>query len=251
MLCRATAPGCWRVVTGAGTGKLYSLLSSRKLHRVYIKCVRVRVCVKESVISLIYKTKQCRLSLPSGLLGEIFEKRHCSELNEAVAAWGRDTYTSLRLTVPPLMVCTHTHIRTLSRTHPLTDTMVCFPTSPITGLFIRVSYRQYWQPADTQSLWHTNTRSNTERQRNGGEERKISIIDPFWLRRPVRKTGEDPELEGKDRKERLLRLFTHPEPHNHTHTDVPTQCALASDVTLMLHMCPVLMAHKGTRLSAT
>lgn len=62
----------------------------------------------------------------------LFDRGHCSEANEAVTP------------PPPSVPSAVLHTLTgYTHTDALTDTMGCLPTSPITGLFIRVSYRQY------------------------------------------------------------------------------------------------------------
>lgn len=128
--------------------------------------------------------------------------------------WVQRSYGSLwSRHLHPSLLC-YTHWWTTHTDTP-TDTMGCLPTSPITGLFIRVSYRQYWQPADTQSLQHKQMEQQ-RRAREGGMEGKRPVIAVFcwgvlsanqeWVKAATAATSSAP---------------THPHTSSsHTHNDL-------------------------------
>lgn len=154
------------------------------------------VCLEWEKTSSVQFTKWNRACSSCAALAFTFSERCVTEGTAVgpVKQWESEQNRHLHL---PLLCsvthtdgpCTHTH------TDALTDTMGCLPTSPITGLFIRVSYRRYWQPADTQSLQH---KQMEHYRREGGA---------FWLRSPLRKTWR------KKRKSAASSTYT----SSHTH----------------------------------
>lgn len=98
----------------------------------------------------IYGKKKLEVLVTENLLHDAaFSFIACSLTEDtAVKQWSCGRQRSTYLLLPLLCSVTHTGLTTHTQTDALTDTIGCLPTSPITGLFIRDSYRQYWQPAD-------------------------------------------------------------------------------------------------------
>lgn len=164
MLHRATVPGCccWQVlalVCVAANRAFYSRTCKRWKAASCLHSVRERKKKKENDLITLNSQNETMHAFAAfwPLLLVNDPRREALQWGQWSSGSQRSRHLHLHLHLPLLCSATHTdgpHTRTHARTDALTDTKGCLPTRPITGLFIRVSYRQYWQPADTQSLQH-------------------------------------------------------------------------------------------------